>query len=646
MPALRRTRAAEPPQEPRPNLPAVRAADSVTLQASAAPLDLDPNKVFRMRTYDQEWQNEGWRHYDICGELRFVANRQAAALSRLRLYVADVDEQGKITGETKNAKMAALGSTVFGSEATRAEAIRLWAINQYIAGECYIVAIGAANPKSDKWFIVSRKEIRKQGGSVQVKQPLEYGGDWATLKAGQDLLIRSWTPHARLKDVADSPVRPVLPTLREIERLTMLTFSQIDSRLISAGLLLIEQGVDFPHAADKPGGAQALIDQISEAANAQLNGAGTAAGIVPIIAEVPMSGIEGRSNVSQAFAHIKFDSPLQAEIRDKIDQAIRRLALGLDVAPEDLLGQGDANHWSGWQIEETTIKVFIEPPAIRLCDALNVGYLRAAAKLNGEDPDKFSFWYDTSDLVVRPNRQQDALALFEQEIVTAETVRDAGGWDDQAEPSADELLVRRAWTLVQAMPALIGDPTIAKILGFPTGIQVGPSAPPPPAPVDANGQPIEPPPPDNQQDSGTDQRALPTMPDQQQSPAQGGQPAVTASVYVGDGLLDKAMIGGELVVLRALELAGSRLLDRNSRGRYGHLPRHELHTAIRPRDVEHAETLVAGAFNHVPALAQQLGLPSAPLEELLGKYVLELLDRGYAHSTTLLRDVLKTGLRL
>lgn len=43
---------------------------------------------------DDSWQNEAWRLYDVIGELRFVANWIGSALSRVRLYVADVDKNG------------------------------------------------------------------------------------------------------------------------------------------------------------------------------------------------------------------------------------------------------------------------------------------------------------------------------------------------------------------------------------------------------------------------------------------------------------------------------------------------------------------------------------------------------------------------
>lgn len=618
-----------------------------SLVAAAAAIKLDGPSIQRMRVYDQEWQSEAWRHYDICGELRFVANRHAAAMSRAKLYVADVDENGNILGPCKDKDVQALAAAPFGNQAARAEGIRNIAIQEYIAGECYLVALGGTandgqpDPDNDKWFVVSRKEIRKQGGFIQVKQPLNLGGEWATLTQGRDLFMRIWMPHPRLTDVADSPTRAVLPTLREIERLTMLAFSQIDSRLISAGLLLLPEGIDFPKTDDQKSGIQGLMDMILEAARAQLQGAGTAAGLVPIMATVPLAGVEGRGSIANSFAHIKFDTPLTAEIEKKLDQAIRRLALGLDVAPEDLLGQGDANHWAGWQIEESSIKMFIEPALVRLCGALNEGYLNAAVKSLGKDPARYAFWYDAAELVVRPNRQADAVTLYENEALSGDALRAAGAWDPADKPSAKEVLERRTWALVQLNPALIADPQIAEILGFPQGIQVPggmgqgpPGANPSPEELAAQGDQNALP------DAGQDQRQLPTQPTDQESPAQNSVTAAGIPVRrVGTAFIT-VLPGAEQAVLGALSRAGARLLDRSNRGQYADVPHHDLHTRIKVKDKEHARQLVSGAFAHVPELANHFQLDSRQLEELLSGYCVELLAQGYPHSAPLLDTLL------
>lgn len=582
-----------------------------SLVAAASQIKLDGASVQSLRISAQEWQQEAWRLYDISGELRFVATRRGAQLSQVRYYAAEVDQMGAAGKEVSDVKIQGLAETMFGGPAAKAEALRLIGIQLFVAGECFVIAESVSEAASDKWYIVAPTDIKKESGSLKVKKP---DGTWHELRNNTDLAFRVWTPHPKQYDQADSPTRSVLPVLREIERLTMLAFSQIDSRLISAGLLLLRQGIEFPHDEDKPGGLQGLMDMILNAAKASLQGAGSAAGLVPILAEVP------GDDVNSAFAHIKFDTPLTAEIATKLDQAIRRLALGLDAPPEVLLGQGAANHWSAWQISEDEIKTQVEPVALRVADALTEAYFRPALKALNKDPDKFTLWYDTAPLAVRPNRLDDAVKLYDKGTLTAEALVAAGAFDDGDVPKDDERQRWMVWELVKLNPQLVGDPEVQKILGLPAIAAAAPA-----------GDPMAAPPP-GQEVAPVEEEAIPVEPE-------GSTPAQDGAESGFSALLPAA----EQVVLRALELAGGRLLDRASRGKYANVARFDIHTRVHARDHAHAEVLLAGAFTHVPTLASRTGVPAADLEYLLRGYCTELLVRGFPHGAPLLREVLVKG---
>jgi hypothetical protein len=618
-----------------------------SLVAAAAQVQLEGQSSNALRFRDLEWQREAWRQYDICGEYRFAANRHANALSRCRLYVAEVDALGRPGKEAKDPQVQVLSETIFGGPAAKGEGLRVIGVQNYVAGECYTVAEAAASRNdSDNWYVVSAAELRRSNGGagVKVKRPMTIGGGWRELTKGKDMLMRIWTPHPRLFDVADSPSRAVLPILREIERLTQLCFSQIDSRLISAGILLMREGIDFPHAEGTTGGVQGLMDMILEAARAQLTGAGTASGLVPIMATVP-TGDNRYADISQSFAHIKFDTPLTAEIEKKLDQTIRRLALGLDIAPEDLLGQGDANHWGAWQIEESSIKLFIEPVLVRICDALTTAYLKPALKALKLDPDKYTLWYDTSPLTVRPNRMEDAQALWDRGLLNDESMIAAGNFDGDDLPNAKSQLKWMMWQIVKANPPLIAAPGIAKLLGVPPEIvTLGLEPPPPPMPPQPEMLP-----PDGQMDPNAlpsgdqatqDPNAIPQMPTDQATPAQRAKkkPAPVSAFA--------AMVPAtEQVVLRALELAGNRLLTRNNRAQYAEVARFDMHTRVSVLDAAQAAVLMQGAWAHVPTLARHYGVPARELENLLAQYCSELLIRGHPHDADLLTLVLaKAGL--
>jgi hypothetical protein len=597
-------------------------ADMRALISAAAQMQLDTGSVIRAKVGDEEWQREAWRMYDIVGELRFAANRHAGALSQCRFYVADVDEQGNPGAECEDEDIAALAGTIFGGADQRADLLREIDLQLYVAGESYIIAESAADAESDIWYAVPASEVRKEGDRYKVKRPEEHGGGAHAIDPKQDIMVRCWTPHPKKHNIADSSVRSSLPVLREIERLTLLTFSQIDSRLISAGLLLLPHNVSFPKKDGSPGTIRDLLDMILEVAQAQLSGAGTAAGLVPILAGVPQG-------TGQDIQHIKFETALTAELKEKLDHAVRRLATGLDIDPQELLGMGDSNHWSAWQIDENGIKLFIQPVMTRICGALTTAYLHPALKAMGKDPSKYVLWFDPSALTVRPNRLEDALQLWDRGVINDEELRKSANITEDQAPNPKELAVWRAWQLVKADPALLANAEIAKLLGLPVVEQPGAALPPG---MDPNALP---PGADQQAQGGQDNaaqgdqggRALPTQPDQTQQ----------------DGGAQYAALlpGAEQVVLRALELAGGRMLDRHQRGHHGDIAKFALHTRIRGIDRPRATQLLTGAFSHVPALAAHHDVRPDQLAFVLEEYCTELIVRGYAHSPELLREMLK-----
>lgn len=624
-----------------PRLPVVVADALPALVAAAAQIKLSNDSAGRTLVRDEDWQREAWRQLDINGELRFAANRHAAALSQVRLYVAELDDKGHPGEEAKDPKIQGLASTIFGGPAAKVEAMRSMGLQFYIGGESYIVAEGATDPKSDVWYVVTANNIRKQpGNSYKVKRPSTHGGGWYELDPAKDLLVRTWTPHPRDHDLADSPVRSALPILREIERLTQLTFSQIDSRLVSAGIMAFPRGASFPKKDGTAGNVNDLMSMVLEVAKAQLTGEGTAAGLVPIMIEIP-------SEAGQAPIHLTFSTPLTSELAAKVEQAIKRLAVALDIAPEEMLGLGDSNHWSAWSIDETGIKLFIQPVMIRICDALNVGYLQPALEALGvADPEKYALWFDASPLTVRPNRFEDANALYDKGLINGAEVRKAGNFSEDSEPDKQELARLRALEIVKLDPTLIQQKAWADLIGVPVS-----EPPPPPAPpgMGPDGQPALPggaSTGDPARDAAiADQLGIPQTPSGGASPAQKGLAA--AAGWTAPSPTQYMLPGAEQAVLRALELAGARMLTGKGRGsrrgEYADVPRHLLHTRIRPDGYEHARRLVDGAFTYIPELVGHFsayGFQATDVTRLLEGYVTELLVRGFAHESTMLQAYL------
>lgn len=628
--AFRRDRAAIP--EPAVTTAVAHRAPQ-SLVAAAARVTMDGRGWRQYRFGDDGWQQEVWRLYDIIGELRFAANWVGSACSRVRIYVAKVDKNGRIQEEAEEAKVAALADTLFGSPTSKAEALRLLGINLTVAGDAYIVARGTDISDADEWMVVSCSELKRYGGTVNYL----WADGRESLDPSRDLVIRVWTPHPRRNLWADSPTRAAMPLLIEIEKLTRFVFAQMDSRLVSAGLLPIPNNTSFPgDDGDPETGAQALGERLAKAGSASLKGEGTAAGVLPTIVEMPLEAL-GKINL------INFASELSQQARELRQEAIHRFALAMDMPPEILTGTGGTNHWSAWHIEESAVKVHIEPLMVRICDALTTAYLKPALKAIGKDPDRFVYWFDTAPLTVRPERLKDTLNMYEKGLVSEDEVRLAGDYPISSAPDLEERMRRFTQELFLRDPNLMQIPELRKIAGYSEEILPAATVVTPQAPGAAGAGPPPPPaPPTGIQPTGP--AAIPG-----QSTAPGAPPAVEGGQPPTNGITASASVPplttfviANAAVLRALELAGKKLLTPGVRGQFKDVPAHELHTHIGVESGDQAARILTGAWDQLALMHEQFALDVnfTALHDALHGYCFGLLQRREPH------DVRKLGVHL
>lgn len=589
------------------------------------------------RTYrfgDDSWQTEAWRLYDIIGELRFVANWIGAACSRVRIYVAEVDDNGRVQQETKNKKVAGLADTLFGDAAHKAEALRLLGINLTIAGDAYVIGRSTDQLDSDEWFVLSCSELKKYARSGVIEMT-NYQGEPEKLNPEQDVIIRVWTPHPRRTQWADSPTRAAMPMLFEIERLTKYVFAQIDSRLVSAGLLPIPKETSFPDDDVEIPGAEGLTNLLMKTGIMGLKGEGTAAGVMPTVVEMPLEAL-GKIEL------IPFASDLSKQAMDLRTEALRRFALAMDIEPSILSGVGEANHWGAWQIMEGQIKIHIEPLMTRICDALTTGYLIPALKRIGQDPEKYTYSYDTAPLTVRPERLKETRELYDQGLVSKAEVLLQGDYAISAAPSTEEDLQKFTRELMLRDPNLFQIPAVRKVAGYTDDVL------PPETVVTPQTQPGQPgagPPPPPAPPTGISPTAggpIPQITEAQNAP--GGPPPVPAGVTASASVPAWAnvLVMANATVLRALEVAGKRLAGNANRLQFS-VPTYELHTKITVRGKERAERLLEGAWDHLHVLAAHVdpGLDASALETALNHYCTTLLIREKPHQVALLGEYLK-----
>lgn len=623
--ALRRRKAAQDP-------PGTRRA---ALAAATAIVTLDQASSWKTWKFgNRDWQAEAWRLYDIVPELRKLSGRIGDSVAQARLYVTEVDETGEETGEVQDERIRRLAAVPLGTGAQRDDNLRLGGVDLAVGGECWIVGEGAAeNPEAAEgsWFVVTGSAFKRVGDQLSVRRPKLQGGSELVLRDGVDILTRCWRPHPNDVDQADSFTRSAIVPLREIELLTKREFAELDSRLTGAGLMFLPEGMDFPRGQDDPEGLAGFMAYVQRAAAASMKSQGDARSMVPIFATIPAEMMEHLDKIRP----INFWSELSEAIPDMKDKAIARVASSAEIPAEVLTGIADANHWTAWLISEEGIR-WIRGYLGLIADALTRGFLRLALERMGiANPERYAFAFDTSTLAARPNRLDDALKLREHFLISDQETVKAGAFDVEQMPTVPERAAQILLRLVQTQPDLILDPAVQAALGLPQVQSVGLPAT---ADQNADGRGADEDPADGPPNDG-----------EAEEPPENETRAITQGLNARIRELTATRVAApptpqhvfnaasKLMVLRALELAGGRLTTpAERRGRWSEIPRHELHGRVGPVTPDKADRVLAGAWNHVPEVAADLGVDSADLATLLHGYCRELLTRGMVHHDDLL----------
>jgi hypothetical protein len=597
---------------------------ATAIVASAARMRYESSGAIR-RVGRQEWQEEAWRHYEECGELAYIVDLVAKAMGRARLYITEIDEEGRPV-ESADQAPDGVNDAFLGGPARQAELLHDVGIQLGVPGECYLIgeperdAAGKATDR-ETWLIASNDELVERSG----KYILDQGDNPRELVEDETVIVRIWAPSPRKHALPRSQVQANRRVLRLIERLTQYVQSQIDSRLAGAGILLLPNELSFSAAEQEENpedGVTSFLSTLTEAMTTAVKDRDSVAALVPIVVQGPAEHLEKARLLS-------FATELSSSVPAMLDGAIRRLALGLDAPPEMLLGMTQANHWGAWMTDEATIKYHVESKLELFCAALTQQMLWPALEGVVDDPKRWIVWYDTSELTQTPDKGADAKDLYAAGELSGDALRRETGFGDDDRPTDEERELRRLLEIVRTVPA--AGPLLVQRLLEVAGIAVtvDPAALlPAPSPADPPSTEQDVPAIDDPPDGDTEDRGPPE------------QNAITAAAAEPGEAFVAAC---EALVLRALETAGKRAVGRQ---RYQHkqLAPWELHT-VQQATPPSVPRLLQDAFGTVPHVASRLGVDAEMLTGALTEYVGRLLVSGAKHDPDELREHLVATVR-
>jgi len=414
-----------------------------------------------------------------------------------------------------------------------------------IAGEGYLV--GTTIPSLDGrfmgivWEMLSVEEIKPEG-KERVKR--NSGGSGSATTLPEDTYIaRMWQPDPRYSDRPDSALMRNAAICREIITLTQVVDAVAKSRL-SAGALFVPDELSFGpiDPVEDPAGESDDVDEFTEELidhmSAPVEDRTSAAGLVPLV-------IRGAADLGESIRLIDLARDLDTLYLEIRQEALTRLARGLDAPPEIIEGKGGLNHWTGYNVDADFIAKHVGPAGQKVLDFYTVAYLRPMLVefegMTQEEAAAYSLQLDTSPITSRSDDAETARVAYDRIELSGDALRRHSGFTEAEAPSEEERLRRILTDVLERRPLEFAS-TILPIL-FPE------------QPVDLPGSP------------GT-RDEVPSMP--LETPA---DPAVDqdsgqgepAPASIGTPLVDRLATAADAALERALERAGNRVISNMAR---------------------------------------------------------------------------------
>jgi hypothetical protein len=521
------------------------------LTAAAVRLDRGDNDV--LRRLQQGWQERAFGYYQVIPEIWYASQFYARSLAMLELYVGKVNPETGDIDKVEDEDVQGYVERIQDPGGGRANMLASYGRLMFITGESFLLVTEDEVSGDERWEMLSIDELRPTGQGTFTRYkapslnateiPLAPAGTWEPLPP-ECIAYRLWRKHPRYSALADAPMCAVLDICEELLVLTQAVRSRALSR-IPAGILVIPDEISFPNAeavGDEDPAEDEFMAEIEQHFVDPIQNPGSASAAAPFLMRVAYE-------YADKLKMVEVQDPTKFYPEEGLRmECIKRIALGLDMPPEVLLGVADANHWTAWNIDEQTWKANLQPIAQTLVDDLTGAYLKPAMRADGfADWREYVIAYDASAIINHPDRAQDAKDLHAQLAISDRTLRESAGFND-TDAITDPVELRRR------LGVQLRDPSVA-IYGIPGRVTNVEPAPGELEAPDPNG--------------GAPDAAAPASPGAPAGPSkQVGPPAEpterAALPPAQRAAATEEMLRGamQIAVQRCRELAGSRIISR------------------------------------------------------------------------------------
>lgn len=393
---------------------------------------------------NQPWHARAWTYRDMLGEINYASKFYGRALKNVEFYASEKDQDGEWVRSENTRIIAAVERLQIHSW------VEQFGVIMFLTGEGLLFATENQDTTQEQWEFVSKDELRvieggryeRVGAPGMVPEELRDAGDDVpgTSLGDGTIVYRMWQPHPQYSQLSDSPMRSILDLCEEMVLLTLAIRSTSLNRSANTGLLLWPEQMSFKETdtvGDEDPDADPFFKRLTETMTAPISDPGTASAIVPPVIRLDKELIPEANGGPRLLRldHAGQQPYGEAEVRS---DTIKRIAIGLDMPPEILLGFAESNHWTAWQIDEQVWEAHILPVTMTLCENLTQHYLWPTLRGEVSDPSSFRVWYDEAAVVKRPDRSSDAKDLHDRGALNDRALREANAFDEDDAPSPEE----------------------------------------------------------------------------------------------------------------------------------------------------------------------------------------------------------------
>lgn len=443
------------------------------------------------------WQERCWSYYNEIGEIKYAGAFYARILSKIEFYPAVRSADGRSILRVVTPEVVGVLERIQDATGTRARLQARYGVQRFVVGESYLTCTFGRDDGgvvTEEWEMLSSSELTIQGDGTYLRdagngterkrysEPAENSNG----APGEMMVWRLWNSHAEHSNDPDSPLRGVMEPCDRLLTLGRAIQARGRSRIAGAGIMLLAQEltvagrpaeVDPAMGSDPDDGpaGDATDDQTEDPVAAAIHEAmvqsikheGDASSVVPVTLTIPSDMLD------DAVRHITFWDANGYPEADQVEQELRRIALGLDMPAETLLGMADMNHWSAWVVSREAYASHGQPVVEELAADLTSAYFRPAVDQLGMTtvdvdaqgevksqpvaPGEVFIWYDDSAVVLNPDRAKDSKDAHDRFVISDQALRKELGFDPTDAPDDAEYQRRVERGKQQAAPGGGGD---------------------------------------------------------------------------------------------------------------------------------------------------------------------------------------------